>query len=224
MTVIVVEDEPLSQQVMEKYIAQHPSLELVAMCSNAFDAQEVISKKTVDLMFLDINLPQISGINFLKTLLHPPTVIFTTAYPEHALESFDLDAVDYLLKPFSFERFLRAVNKAMALRKENRKNSSDHIFIKADKKVYRIQINDILDLEALGDYVKIRTIQGQHLVNSTLKDMMDELPAEEFIRVHKSFAIARNKISFIEGNFIRIADKDIPVGATYKEEVQKLLK
>lgn len=222
---MVVEDEPLAQNVLKKYIAEHPSLQLAAICEDALDAQLKLNQIQIGLIFLDINLPRLSGINFLKTLPRHPAVIFTTAYPEFAVEGFELDAVDYLIKPFSFERFLKAVNKVMAIKKDatNEQPTDESIFLKADKKVFRILIEDIMDLEALGDYVKVSTPRSQHMVNSSLKDLLAELPKEKFIRVHKSFAIAKNKISFLEGNYIRIGDKDIPIGATYREEVYTII-
>jgi two-component system, LytTR family, response regulator len=221
---LVVEDEPLAQNVLKKYIAEHPSLQLVAICEDALDAQQKLNQHPVGLIFLDINLPRLSGINFLKTLLHHPAVIFTTAYPEFAVEGFELDAVDYLVKPFSFERFLKAVNKVMAIKKVATNEPTDEsIFLKADKKVFRVLIEDILDLEALGDYVKVSTAAKQHMVNSSLKDLLAELPREKFIRVHKSFAIAKNKIAFLEGNYVRVGEKDIPIGATYREEVYAII-
>jgi DNA-binding LytR/AlgR family response regulator len=221
---IAVEDEPLAQRVLQQYIEQHPSLELIAMCDDAFQAQQHLAHSAVDILFLDINLPRISGINFLKTLRHPPAVIFTTAYPEFAVEGFELDAVDYLLKPFSFERFLKAVNKAVSHSPNKAVAQQDSIYVKSDKKVFRVVINDIIDLEALGDYVRIRMVGAQHLVNSTLRDLLDELPKEQFMRIHKSFAIALNKIEFIEGNYVRIGGKDVPIGATYRDEVMAMLK
>jgi two-component system LytT family response regulator len=221
---LVVEDEPLAQNVLKKYIAEHPSLQLVAICEDALDAQQKLNQHPVGLIFLDINLPRLSGINFLKTLPHHPAVIFTTAYPEFAVEGFELDAVDYLVKPFSFERFLKAVNKVMAIKKVATNEPTDEsIFLKADKKVFRVLIEDILDLEALGDYVKVSTAGKQHMVNSSLKDLLAELPREKFIRVHKSFAIAKNKIAFLEGNYVRVGEKDIPIGATYREEVYAII-
>ena len=222
---MVVEDEPLAQNVLKKYIAEHPSLQLAAICEDALDAQLKLNQIQIGLIFLDINLPRLSGINFLKTLPRHPAVIFTTAYPEFAVEGFELDAVDYLIKPFSFERFLKAVNKVLAIKKDatNEQPTDESIFLKADKKVFRILIEDIMDLEALGDYVKVSTPRSQHMVNSSLKDLLAELPKEKFIRVHKSFAIAKNKISFLEGNYIRIGDKDIPIGATYREEVYTII-
>ena len=225
---LVVEDEPLAQSVLKKYIDDHPSLELAAICDNAMDAQQVLATQPVALLFLDINLPQLSGISFLKTLRHPPLVIFTTAYAEFAVEGFELDAIDYLVKPFSFERFLKAINKAMEkLQKPAPANLSTvpaSIFIRADKKVYQVNLDEILYLESLDDYVKVVTTQTSYLVNDTLKSLLEELPAAQFIRVHKSYAIAKNKIVFFEGNYVKIGDKDIPIGASYREDIFNRLK
>ena len=226
---MIIEDEPLAQNVLKKYIGEVSSLDLVAVCSNALEAQEAIQSKNIHLLFLDINLPKLSGINFLKTLPAPPLVIFTTAYPEFAVEGFELDAIDYLVKPFSFERFLKAVNKA--LHKINRKAASsddkpadDFIFLKADKKVYKIDLEDILYAEATGDYVKVITLEGQYTANITLKKLLEELPANLFIRVHKSYLISANKIKFFEGNYIKVGQTDIPIGAAYREEIFARLK
>lgn len=221
---MIVDDEPLAQDVLKQYIHQHPSLQLTAVCDDAFEAHRLLAQQKIDILFLDVNLPKLSGIHLLRSLPQPPAVIFTTAYPEFAVEGFELDAVDYLVKPFSLERFLKAVNKVIA--RQSRAASGhiqDFIFVKADKKVFRVVISDILDAEALGDYVRLRMAHTQHLVNSTLRDLLEELPKDQFVRVHKSFAIALNKIEFIEGNYIRIAGKDIPIGATYREELFALL-
>lgn len=220
---LVVEDEPLAQQVLTKYIAEHPCLELAAVCSDALEAQRYLLQHMAPIVFLDINLPRLSGISFLKGLVKPPCVIFTTAYPEYAVEGFELDAVDYLLKPFSFERFLKAVNKA--LEKIGRKEAMAapvSLFIKSDKKVYRLNLEDILYIEALDDYIKIVTVQSQHLVNDTLKSLQEQLPAAQFLRVHKSYIIARERIVFLEGNYVRVGEKDVPIGASYREELMKL--
>jgi two-component system, LytTR family, response regulator len=220
---LVVEDEPLAQNVLKKYIEDLPSLELAAICDNALDAQQVLAAQPVSLLFLDINLPRLSGISFLKTLSHAPLVIFTTAYAEFAVEGFDLDAVDYLVKPFSFERFLKAINKAMEkLQRPAPVNSAlipASIFIRADKKVYQVNLDDILYLESLDDYVKVVTTQSSYMVNDTLKSLLEELPATQFIRVHKSYAIAKNKIVFFEGNYVKIGSTDIPIGAFYREDI-----
>ncbi len=226
---MIIEDEPLAQNVLKKYIGEVSSLDLVAVCSNALEAQEAIQSKNIQLLFLDINLPKLSGINFLKTLPAPPLVIFTTAYPEFAVEGFEMDAIDYLVKPFSFERFLKAINKA--LNKVNRQPANaddrpadDYIFLKADKKVYKINLEDILYAEATGDYVKVITLEGQYTANITLKRLLDELPSNLFIRVHKSFIISANKIKFFEGNYIKVGQTDIPIGAAYREEIFARLK
>src|SRR5258705_12128082 len=155
---VIIEDEPLARNVLKKYITDYPLLELAAVCNDAIEAQSVLASGNIQLLFLDINLPRISGISFLKTLSHPPMVIFTTAYPEFAVEGFELDAIDYLLKPFSFERFLKAANKAV--QQLNKKEIAEQatpsfIFLKADKKVHKVNLDDILYIEAAGDYIKI---------------------------------------------------------------------
>ena len=220
---IIVEDEPLAQNILKKYIADHPSLELVATCTDALEAQLILNKQAIHLIFLDINLPKLSGINFLKSLLQSPLIIFTTAYPEFAVEGFELNAVDYLLKPFSFERFLKAVNKVI----EKLNNSSlpkkeeidAFIFFKSDKKIHKVDLESIHYIEAVGDYMKVITDSGQLLINETMKNLQEELPARSFIRVHKSFIISRNRIKFIEGNYIQVENKSIPIGATYRNDV-----
>jgi DNA-binding LytR/AlgR family response regulator len=221
---IIIEDEPLAQNILKKYIGDHPTLELIAVCNDALEAQGVLTQHNIELVFLDINLPKLSGINFIKTLIHSPLIIFTTAYPEFAVEGFDLDAVDYLLKPFSFERFLKAVNKALEkLNASPTQNSTENevsfIFLKADKKIHRVELEAIHYIEAIGDYMKVVTDSGQLIVNETMKKLQEELPIKIFMRVHKSFIISRNKIKYIEGNYIQVEDKSIPIGATYRNEV-----
>lgn len=224
-TCLVVEDEPLAQNVLRKYIDEHPLLQLTAVCADAMEAQQWLAREQADILFLDINLPRLSGISFLKSMSRVPLVIFTTAYPEFAVDGFELDAIDYLVKPFSFERFLKGVNKAIdKLGRQAPVAAPSSIFVKADKKVYKINLADILYIEALDDYIKVVTAVGQYLVHDTLKSMGEELPASQFMRVHKSFIIASGKIVFIEGNFVKIGDRDIPIGASYREEVFARLK
>ena len=222
-TCIIVDDEPLAQNVLKKYIGEHPMLELIAICSDALEAQRILTQQNIDLLFLDINLPRLSGINFIKTLTRPPLVIFTTAYAEFAVEGFELNAVDYLLKPFSFERFVKAVNKAIEkLNAEiltRERNRPGFIFLKSDKKIHKVDLTSIHFIEAIGDYMKVVTDTGQLIINETMKKLLKELPADSFIRVHKSFIISRNKIKFIEGNYIQVEDKSIPIGATYRNDV-----
>lgn len=220
---IIVEDEPLAQNVLKKYIGEQVALDLIAICKDALEAQAILTQQNVELVFLDINLPKLSGINFIKTLVRPPLVIFTTAYPEFAVEGFDLNAVDYLLKPFSFERFLKAVNKALEKLNTAGQNKDtkapSFIFLKADKKIHKVDLNTIHFIEAIGDYMKVVIDGGQLIINETMKKLQEELPANSFIRVHKSFIISRNKIKFIEGNYVQVEDKSIPIGATYRNDV-----
>jgi len=221
---IIIEDEPLAQNILKKYIGDHPSLELVAVYSDALEAQTTLAQQNIHLIFLDINLPKLSGINFIKTLLHPPLVIFTTAYPEFAVEGFELNAVDYLLKPFSFERFLKAINKALEklttpASQNPSTNQSSFVFLKADKKFHKVDLDTIYYIEAIGDYMKVITDRGQFIINETMKKLQEQLPPDSFIRVHKSFIISRNKIKYIEGNYVQVEDKSIPIGATYRNEV-----
>ncbi|MCW3116181.1 MAG: DNA-binding response regulator [Chitinophagaceae bacterium] len=226
----IIEDEPLAQNVLRKYISDCPLLELTAVCNDAMEAQPVLADREVQLIFLDINLPGLSGISFLKTLTHSPLVILTTAYPEFAVVGFELDAIDYLLKPFSFERFLKAVNKALtrldgvSKKIADEKNMDPFIFLKAGKKVHKIDFEKILYLEATGDYVKVFTSDSQYIVNNTLKSLQEELPYSDFIRVHKSYIISRDKIKFVEGNYIKIGNIDIPIGAAYRDDIFGWLK
>jgi DNA-binding LytR/AlgR family response regulator len=224
---MIVEDEPLAQNVLIKYIDEHPALELAAVCADGLEAQQVLNRLPVQILFVDINLPKLSGINFIKTMNRHPLVIFTTAYPEFAVEGFELDATDYLLKPFSFERFLKAVNKAIEklaqASVQNGLTANPSIFLKADKKMHHIRLDDIHYVEAAGDYMKIVMNSGSILVNETMKNLQDTLPANHFIRVHKSYLVAMAKIRFVEGNYIQVADKSIPIGATYREEIGTLL-
>ena len=220
---IIIEDEPLAQNVLKKYIADHPSLELAGTCTDALEAQLILNKQHVQLIFLDINLPKLSGTNFIKTLINSPLIIFTTAYPEYAVEGFELNAVDYLLKPFSFERFLKAVNKALekltTVNQNSEINKTSFIFLKADKKIHKVDLESIHFIEAIGDYMKVVTDSGQLIVNETMKKLQEDLPSKSFIRVHKSFIISRNKIKYIEGNYVQVEDKSVPIGATYRNDV-----
>jgi len=222
---IVVDDEPASRDVLEKFVRDCPTLNLVCLCKNAFEASEIINKEEIQLIFLDVNMPKLSGIHFYKTLINPPNVIFTTAYPEYAVEGFEVDAIDYLLKPFKFERFLKAVNKLQErYNQKEQKVDSYSIILKADKKLYNIKIDDICYLEALGDYVKVYYLNNSIIVHDTFQKMLEKLPKEQFMRVHKSFAIAFNKLEIIEGNMVKINDKSIPIGQTYRTEFMNLIK
>lgn len=230
---LVVEDEPLSQEVLTSYISDVPALELVQVCSDAIETTEVLRVTNIDLLFLDINLPKISGIRFLKTIASPPMVIFTTAYPEFAIEGFEHDAIDYLVKPFPFERFLKAVNKAMEwFALQNNKTVSKgqdsgapvgFLLLRADKRVHKVNLSDILYLEATGDYIKVYFSDRCLVIHETIKSMLEKLPYEYFIRVHKSFIIPVQRILYLEGNQVKVGDNLIPIGLVYKEEVMNRL-
>ena len=212
---LIVEDEPPAQEVLSGYIRDCGQLELVKICPDALAALDLLRQEPIDLIFLDINLPRLSGLNFLKTLDRPPMVIFTTAYPEYAVEGFEANAVDYLVKPFSFERFLKAVNKAI----EKARYSQNQ----ADKKLYNVLLSEILYIEATGDYLKVFYADKHLVVHGTINGFLEKFPRGEFIRVHKSFIISVNQINYIEGNQIRIGSMFIPIGRSYKEEVERRL-
>lgn len=221
---LIVDDEPLARETLEKYISDIPSLVLNASCSNAFEAIEVLKTDSFDILFLDINMPKLSGISMLKSLEKKPQVIFTTAYSEYAVEGFELDAVDYLLKPFSFERFVKAVNKAsdrIDKASQTAINGESFIAIKADKKIFKVDLDEIQYIQALGDYIKVFTDSQTLVSHQTLKSLEDELPAEGFIRIHKSYIVALKSILFLEGNQVKLGDQMIPIGASYKDDLLK---
>ncbi len=235
---LIVDDEELAQRVVERYIADIPELNIVEKCDSAMEAAGVLRKKDVDLIFLDINMPKINGLSFLKTLKKPPMVIITTAYREYAVEGFELDVVDYLKKSFSFERFFTAVNKvfdrmqaqlpkkdAYILQSEVRQQIDESfIFIKSDKITYKIDYKDILYIESVGDYVKIITIKKVFMPYQSLKHLESILPNKHFPRVHKSFMVSISKINSIEGNMIKINDSVIPIGRSYRSDFMQIIK
>jgi len=225
---IIVEDEPLAQKVLEKYISSLSTLKLVKKCNNALEAVDFLQCNSVDVIFLDIKMPELTGLDFLKTLSNPPKVIITTAYPEYALEGYKYSVVDYLLKPFSFERFLKAVNKLSpvtpAASTTIQETVEDFIFIKEDKIRHKVFFSDIIYIEGYGNYLKIYTDKKMILTAETMTNIERRLPANRFIRVHKSFIISIKKIDQIEGNVIKIASKEIPIGKYYKMNVEEMLK
>ena len=218
---IVVDDEPLSQDILKDYAENCPELNLTGIFSNALQAREAILNNRVQLVLLDINMPGLSGIGLMKSLTDPPLVIFVTAYPEYAVEGFDLEAVDYLLKPVSYERFLKAVNRAIEKLQNERSTAltDDHIMVKADKKMFRIDLSDIHFIEAQGDYIKIYTDARNLMVYGSLSAFEEKLPAERFLRVHKSYIVSLSKIEYIEGNQIRIKSNLLPVSQKNRDEL-----
>lgn len=228
---IIVDDEPLAQDVIESYLESERDIQLLRKCQNALEAREALKTLQVDLLFLDIQMPEISGIDFLRSLESPPMVIFTTAHPNYAVEGFNLDAVDYLMKPISKERFNKAVKKARELyTMKNQPVSTglpaeedDHFFVKADQKLLKLRYDDVHYVEALADYVKIHTDEKRIITLQTMKKMEERLPSDRFIRVHRSFIVRIGKIKSISGNKIELGDQQIPIGKNYKSSLYEYL-
>lgn len=223
---LIVDDEPLALQVLESYISQLPELELIAQCGNAIEANNILNNEEIDLICLDIKMPQISGIDFLKSLKNPPLIIFTTAFSNYALESYSLDVVDYLLKPISFDRFMKAINKVterINSKKPVSATDDDYFYVKADKKLIRIKYDDIIYIEGLKDYVIIRVDDSRIVTLQTMKSLTDKLPSDRFLRVHRSYLVNVDRINSIMGNLIEVFEKGktkfIPIGKNYKDEL-----
>lgn len=231
---IIVDDEPLALEILEAHIAKIPELNLIGKCSNAIEANKLLNKGEVDLMFSDIQMPQLSGIDFLRSLSQPPMVIFTTAFPEYAVEGFNLEALDYLLKPISFERFFKAANKAIEKYNSNDlhseaalDSSEDFFFVKSDKKLVKVFYRDILYIEGLKDYVIIRTETGRVITLQTMKSLEEKLPNDMFQRIHRSYILNLTKIQALEGNMVEIIEKGqtklIPIGKNYRDDLVEMI-
>lgn len=230
---IIVDDEPLALDVLETYIEQIPELELVKRCNNAFEANEVLNNHEVDLMFLDIQMPQLTGIELLKSISNPPLVVFTTAYADYAVEGFELDALDYLLKPISLERFMKSVNKASTIINSRSggegeyEKSDQYFFVKADKKLVKVNFDDIIYIEGLKDYVIIRMENGRVITLQTMKSLAEKLPNEIFRRIHRSYIVNIQKIKAIVGNMVEVTEKaqakHIPIGKNYRDELLQMI-
>lgn len=224
---IIADDEPIARKILENYCADIPYLKIVASCKNAFEVLEILQNNKVDLLFLDINMPKLSGLSLLKTLQNKPEVIITTAYSEYAVEGFELSVTDYLLKPFSLERFLQAifkVQKKLTLPKEEisiiKEETKKSIFVKSDKKLIKLNLDDINHIEAFGNYLKIFT-DKMILVSQTLSSFLEKLP-NSFLRIHKSFIINFDKLKLIDGNrIVLINDSKLPIGKSYRKDVLK---
>jgi DNA-binding LytR/AlgR family response regulator len=226
---IIVDDEPVARKVLQEYIEDIPFLELTEQADNPLKAQTILDHQKIDLVFLDINMPKLSGIEFLKTSTSLPMVIITTAYAEHALDGFALDVLDYLVKPFSFERFLKACNKAKdyhQLKMQADKNATAHenyFFVKCNGRIEKILYDELLFVEASLNYVTLHTVNGKMIVYLTIKGIMESLPANLFLKIHKSFIVNLQKIKSIEGNIIRIGNAEIPISQNYQDEVMKMI-
>ncbi|HEY0679554.1 MAG TPA: LytTR family DNA-binding domain-containing protein [Chitinophagaceae bacterium] len=229
---IIIDDEPLARKGLKEYIADVDFLRLAGEYDNPLKATAVLGEQQVHLLFLDIHMPKISGIEFLKSLQHPPLVIFTTAYPQYALEGFDLSVLDYLLKPISFDRFFKAVLKARAhyethqpVNTSAQADKDEYIFIKSDNRLVKLAYDDIIYVEALQNYIAIHTEGRKYITYLTFKSIEESLPADLFIKVHKSYLVSVSKISGIEGNEIIAGTHHIPISRTLKDEVmERLLK
>ncbi len=229
---IIIDDEPLAIMLIEVHIAKIPNLEVIATCNNALDGFEELKSKEVDLMFLDIQMPLLTGIEFLKSLSNPPKVIFTTAYREYAIESYELDVVDYLLKPISFDRFFKAINKyfkaveskyTTEIDNSEKEQNSDFIYVNVNKKHYKVLFSEILYAESLKDYVQIHTKEKTIITKDKISDFEQKLP-EHFIRTHRSYIVNMDEITAYTSHDVELGALEIPIGVSYKKQLLKILK
>jgi len=230
---LIIDDEPLARDLMRNHIEKLDNFEIVAECGDAMKALQVLQSQPVDLMFMDIQMPQITGIEFLKTLKNPPKVIITTAYREYALEGFELDVVDFLLKPITFERFLKSVNKFHQLTQVNgaggnfftepASREDSFIYVKENKRVIKLLLSEILYIEGLSEYVKIYTENKRIVTKTSMTNMEEKLPSDVFLRIHKSYIVSLNKIEAFTSCSIEINNKELPIGRSYKSRVSQVL-
>jgi len=226
---LIIDDEPPAQKILERYARDIQSLEVVAKCKNAFEAMDALRSNEIDLIFLDINMPKLSGMDFLRALPQPPLVIVTSAYQEYALEGYELDIVDYLMKPFSFERFLKAFQKAQVqwdlcqsthvlVPTQDQIVADDaYVLVKADNSVYRVNLDEIQYVEAMGNYVKIHLKERNIVSNMSLRKMEQLLPVDQFCRVHKTYLVSLSKIVSVGSDLVVLKGKNIPLGHTYRQ-------
>lgn len=229
---LIVDDEPIAIRVIKNHLSEFCNLQLAGECSNAIEAVEFLSKTKVDLIFLDIQMPQITGVELLKNLDSAPKVIFTTAYRDYAFEAFELDVIDYLLKPISLARFSKAINRfyqrvddkpASPTSRINESHLPDYLFLKADKKLHKIIFDDIFYLESLGDYVIVHTEQGKLTTKERISHLEEQLPAHLFLRVHRGYIISIPKITALLPGMIELGNHKVPIGRSYKAEVDKII-
>lgn len=230
---LIVDDEPFARKLIRGHVEKLENFEIVAECGDAMKALNVLREKQVDLMFMDIQMPQISGIEFMKTLKNPPKVIITTAYCEYALEGFELDVVDYLLKPITFERFLKSVNKFYQLNQDDVMVVSGAVsdlmpdeaflYVKENKKVVKIYLSEIKYIEGLSEYIQIFTDKRKIITKTSMSQMEEKLPSEKFLRIHKSFIVSMNKIEAFTANTVEIQGKELPIGRSFKNGVLSAL-
>jgi DNA-binding LytR/AlgR family response regulator len=224
---IIVEDEELAQDVIISHLQHFHQFELVGVYRNAREAMEGLQQQSIDLMFLDIHLPGMTGLNFLATIKDPPLVVLTTAHREYALESYEFNVIDYLLKPISLERFTKAIQKISGGRLYNHtteaEQTPDHIFIRSNSKFFKVNFSEIIFIEGMKDYLKIHTPEFRLVTHQTMGEMEKQLPAKQFIRIHKSYIIAIPKIKAIQTNAVELPGKVLPIGISYKDTVMSMI-
>ncbi len=228
---LIVDDEPPAREIIRRYIEQVPALQLAGECGNAVQAFTLLQQQSIDLLFLDIRMPQLNGNDFLKALKNPPKVIFTTAYAEYALEGYDLDVIDYLMKPIPFDRFLKSVNKAyqQTIQKNevsaavDEKKTDSFVYFRADRKMVKIMLQDILYIESMKDYIKVFTKNGTIITKQSISSVESMLPEKEFIRTHRSFIVASRHIRSFTSELIEINNAEIPIGKLFRNTVMKTL-
>lgn len=232
MRCIAVDDEPLALKIITDFVQKIPYLELVGTASSAIEAGELLKREPADLMFLDINMPHLTGVDFVRMTDNLPLVIFTTAYPDYALTGYELDVVDYLLKPFSFDRFYKAVTKAHDLYELQQGQPEgvvqpslqpEYLMIRVEYSTVRIDVDDILFIEGLKDYVKIATPHKNYVTKSSMKNVEEKLPSDHFLRVHKSFIVNLDRVQAFENNHVIIGEHKIPLGSNNREEFLRFL-
>ena len=226
---IIIEDEPLAQDVIKSHLQKSGRFDLIGTYRNAPEAKEAIENNDIDLIFLDIQLPGMTGLHFLRTLSNPPFVVFTTSYPEYALESYEFNVIDYLLKPISYERFSKTIDKIMDGKifktnvNETKPLSREYIFIRSDSKFLRISFSDIIYIEGMKDYLKIHTIEHTIITHQTMVEMENILPSGQFLRIHKSYIVAIAQIKAVFGNSIDMGKIMLPIGLNYKERIMSFI-
>jgi DNA-binding LytR/AlgR family response regulator len=228
---VIADDEALSREVLESYISQVDKLQLITQCKNGLEVFSLLKQQPVDLLFLDVQMPQLTGLELLRSLQHPPKVVLTTAYRDFAMEGFELNVLDYLLKPISFDRFLKAIDKYAAVGMPDLPqqppaftgSTEAFIYIKADKKMVKVFLKNILFIESRKDYVRIKTIEKDIITYQTMSYFEETLPDAQFIRVHRSYIVAIEKITAVAATRIEMADQEIPIGAIYQKQVWRQL-
>ena len=218
---IIIDDEPLAAEVIETHLKEFPNMELLSKFTNPLEALSIIESGEIDVVFIDINMPKMNGLDFIKSIDKSPYFVITTAYREYAVESFDLDVLDYLVKPVPFTRFLKSINKISHKFITDKSDDAtpaaekSFIFLKVDKKLIKIKFEDIFFIESLKDYIKVFTKSGDYLAHKSLSGITEELPSNQFLRLHRSFTVALDKIQALEGNSVMVSDKRIPIGRKY---------